>query len=120
MPASIFAIASRSSSWSSIASERRHMSTSGRNAVERPYDEHRPSTQVCVVSRIDSRNSCRSRDFPMPASPTTNTTWPLPARAASNASRSAASSGRRPASGVRPRSARASSSPRSDRALTTS
>ena len=79
-----------------------------------------PRPRCARPDRAPAGTRASKRDFPMPASPTTKTTCPWPARVASNASSSAASSARRPASGVSPRSARASSGPRIGRAPITS
>ena len=58
------------------------ISMSGWSALERPKDTQRPSIQV-ASSPSRRRNSYSSRDLPIPASPTTKTTWPWPAVACS-------------------------------------
>ena len=51
-----------------------------------PRLENRHRRSGAATARV---NSCSSRDFPMPGSPTTLTTWPLPRAPASRAARAA-------------------------------
>ena len=80
--------------------------------VDERVERHGPAERqavplVPVRRRPESAAAARAsrRDLPMPASPTTNTTWPCPARARSKASSSRPSSRSRPTNGVSPRSA---------------
>ncbi len=70
-----------------------------------PEAEHWPSSHVTRSVRKARRNSCRRRDFPTPASPTTLTTCPRPDCASRKRSFSSSRSRSRPTNGVSPRSA---------------
>src|SRR4029453_4464827 len=74
---------------------------SGRNAVAFPYETELLSTvdQPCV--RCEWVNSQKRRDLPTPGSPTTATTWPCPAPAASRACRRLSTFACRPDEGRR-------------------
>ncbi len=86
-----------------------------------PKDTHCPSSQVARAPSVTvRRNSSRSRDLPMPASPARDTICPWPRFTCSKRSWRTSSSRARPTSGVRPRSTAASSRARRPRARSTS
>ena len=78
----------------------------GRKGLDCPNDTDSPCNHVTASPRR-WRNSYTSRDLPIPASPTTKTTWPRPARAAVKAWFSMARASSRPTKGDRPCDARA-------------
>ncbi len=93
------AITSSELSPSSVPASSATISRSGQKVRPCPYERQRPVTAV-AASPSESRKSLVSRVFPIPAGPTTVTSWQVPALTAlSKAPRNACSSRSRPTSG---------------------
>ena len=85
---------------SSTPSQVRRSSTNGPYGEPAPYETQRPSSRV-TSSPASDRSSASVLVLPSPASPTTSTTCPRPARRSATALASRASSPSRPTRGVR-------------------
>src|SRR3990170_1298714 len=78
IPCSTLAMISGSPSDSSMLKFSRYWSMDGRKGIDWPKEMQRPSSQVACSSAWARarRNSRRSLDLPIPASPAMNRTWP--------------------------------------------